>query len=148
MSERNIFTAAFRPVLAARRFDEDTAHGLGGGGEEVPPAVPSLAVAGADQPKVGLMNQGSGLEGVVGRLAGHARGGELAQLLVHEREQVGGGLAVAARRGIQKTAHVGHSAKYTRCGRREHWNPGAELPSDRYGRRQQLPRYSLNSPLS
>ena len=77
-----------------------------------------LVVAPPDQPEVRLMNQGGGLEGVVGRLAGHARGGELPQLVVDEREQVGGGLAVAGRGGVQEAGHVGHSAECNRCGRR------------------------------
>src|SRR5262245_17604524 len=49
--------AAFRPALAAGGLDEDAAHGLGGGGEEVATAVPATVVAPPDQPKVGLMNQ-------------------------------------------------------------------------------------------
>ena len=64
--------AAFRPALAAGGFDQDAAHRLGGGGEEVPTAVPAMVVGSSDQPKVRLMNQGGGLEGVFGRFAGHA----------------------------------------------------------------------------
>ena len=59
------------------------------------------------------MNQGGRLEGLVGGLVGHPRGGELAQLVVDEREQVGGGLAVTGRRGVQESRHVGHSANVT-----------------------------------
>jgi hypothetical protein len=98
--------AAFPPVLAAGGFDQDAAHRLGGGGEEMSAAVPTPGVAPSDQPKVCLMNEGGGLERVVGRLAGHSRGGELAQLVVDEREQVSGGPAISGRRGIEKTGHI------------------------------------------
>src|SRR5439155_2580743 len=102
-----------RPVLAAGGLDEDAAHGLGGGGEEVSTAVPATVVASPDQPKVCLMNQGGGLEGVVGGLTGHARGGELPQLVVHEREQVGAGPAVTGGGSVQQSRHIGHSASVT-----------------------------------
>jgi hypothetical protein len=41
--------AAFQTALAAGVFDQDAAHGLGGG-EEVPPAVPVWFFLRADQP--------------------------------------------------------------------------------------------------
>ena len=85
--------------------------------------------AASDQPKVRLMDQGGGLEGVLGGLAGHARGGELAQLVVDEREQVGGGLAVTGRRGVQESRHVGHSASVTDVGGASEGKPAAEPPS-------------------
>ena len=49
--------------LTAGVFDQDTAHRLGGGGKEVPSAIlQPLIVPGANEPKVRLVNQGSGLE--------------------------------------------------------------------------------------
>ncbi len=42
----------------------------------------------------------------------------LPKLVVHEREQVGGGLAVAGRGGVQEVGHVGHAAECNRNGRR------------------------------
>ena len=68
----------------------------------------------ADEPQVRLVDQGGGVEGVAGGFGGHARGGELPQLVVDEREQVGGGLAVAGRGGVEEAGHVGHAAECNR----------------------------------
>ena len=72
------------------------------------------------------MNQGGGLEGVVGGLTGHARGGELPQLVVHEREQVGGGLAVTGGGSVEEAGHIGHHNKCIPCRRRNHGTTAAE----------------------
>ena len=60
------------------------------------------------------MDQGGGLEGVVGGLTGHAHGGELAQLVVDEREQVGGGPAVTGGGSVEETGHIGHPKECSR----------------------------------
>jgi hypothetical protein len=57
-----------------RAFDEDAAHGLGGGGEEVSPAVPVLRLLHVHQPHVRLVYQGGGLKGLAGPLLGHLLG--------------------------------------------------------------------------
>ena len=87
--------------LAAGAFDEDAPHGLGRGGEEVAAAVPVLGPVPTDQPQVGLVDQGRGLEGLAGLLLGQPRRGELAQLVVDERQQLGGGVRVAGRGGVE-----------------------------------------------
>ena len=61
-------TAVLHPALAAGVLDQDAAHGLGGRGEEVAPAVPGLAFLLADQAQVDLVDQGGGLERVAGTL--------------------------------------------------------------------------------
>ena len=78
-----------------------------------PRLVPAELVGRADQPEVRLVDEGGRLQGVAGGLGGHPRGGELPQLVVDEREQLGGGLAVTGRRGVQESRHVGHSASVT-----------------------------------
>src|SRR5205823_6102090 len=105
--------AVLLPALAAGGVHEDAAHGLGGGGEEVPAALPAVLVGGADQAEVGFVDQGGGLEGVAGRLGGHPGGGEFAQLIVDEREQVGGGTAVPGRGRVEQSADVGHGGNCT-----------------------------------
>ena len=47
------------------------------------------------------MDQGGGVERLARLFAGHLRGGQPAQLVVHEREQFGGRLAVTAAGGLQ-----------------------------------------------
>ena len=91
----------FRPGVV----DEDPTHGLGRGGEEVPSAVELLI---PDQPQVGFVNQGGRVEGVAGGFGRHARGGELPQLVIDERQQLGGGPAVASLGGTQELRELGH----------------------------------------
>ena len=62
----------------------------------------------ADQPDVRLVDEGGRLEGLPGLLVGQPRGGQLPQLVVDEREQVGRGLRVAGLDGGQDLGDVGH----------------------------------------
>jgi hypothetical protein len=64
-----------------------------------------------EQPQVHLMYQDGGVEGVARRFGSHARGSERPQLVVHEREQVGRGLAVTGSYGVERTGHVGHHGR-------------------------------------
>jgi hypothetical protein len=50
---------------------------------------------------------------MAGPLGRHAGGGQPAQLVVHERQQVGGRLGVALFYGMQDLGDVGHAAEYT-----------------------------------
>jgi hypothetical protein len=88
-------------LLRRAGLDEDAAHRLGSGGEEVPAIVPAVVVHKADDSQVRLVNKGGGVEGVIGCFGGHARGRELPQLVVHERKQVGRGLPVTGRGGVE-----------------------------------------------
>jgi hypothetical protein len=65
----------------------------------------------ADQPQVRLVDEGRGLERLAGGFGRHPRGGELAQLVVHERQQVGLGPAVAGRGRIEAAGHIGHDGR-------------------------------------
>ena len=69
------------------------AHGLGGGAEEVPAALPGHVPV-AHQAQEGLVDQGRGLKGVAGPLAGHAPQGQGAQLVVDQLQQARPALAV------------------------------------------------------
>ncbi len=95
-------------LLAAGGLDEDAAHGLGRGGEEVPPAVPLRGRVLSDEAQVGLVNECGRLERVIGRLGRHAGGGELAQLVVDQRQQSRRGVRVAGVDGGEDARHVGH----------------------------------------
>ncbi len=55
------------------------------------------------------MDKGGGIEGVAGILGRHAHGDKLPQLVVDEREHVGGGLAVPGRGRFEKAGHIGHA---------------------------------------
>src|SRR5262249_998237 len=57
-------------AFATCLLNQDAAHGLGGSGEEVAAAVPALGLLRIDQPEVGLVDQGRGLERLPGLLLG------------------------------------------------------------------------------
>ena len=67
--------AVLGPRIAAGTFDQDAAHGLGGGGEEVSPAVPVAGLLHIYQAQVGLVNEGGSLEGLAGAFPGQLPGG-------------------------------------------------------------------------
>ena len=83
--------------LAAGHFDENSPHRFGGSSEEVTSPV-ELQVP--DQPKVCLVHKTGGIEGVARGFRSHSRGGELPQLIMDEREQLRGGLAVSTLNGF------------------------------------------------
>jgi hypothetical protein len=93
-------------LLPAGLIDQDVAHGRGR--EEVAPAVPVVAPVPADEPDVGLVDQGGGLEGLARLLVAQPGGGQLPQLVVDEREQAGGGMGAALSDGGQHPRDVGH----------------------------------------
>ena len=66
------------------------------------------------------MNQGGGLEGLSGGFVRQSCGGEITQLVVDQREQIGSGLAVARCGGINQVCHVGHAVKYRRRAHSNH----------------------------
>ena len=91
--------------LAAGVVDQDEAHGLGGGGEEVA-ATRELAIA--DEPQVRLMDQGRGVERLARLLLGQLLGRQLAQLVVDQGQELLGGLRVALLDGRQDAGYVVH----------------------------------------
>ena len=97
--------------LAPSGFHQDAPHGLGGGGEEVAPVVPASVIRGANQPKVGLVHESRGLEGLAGFLPSETLGGQLPQLVVDQRQELLGCLAIALLDGGQDARDVVHEVK-------------------------------------
>ena len=91
-----------------RPLDEDAAHRLGGGGEEVPPTVPARDRVGIDEPQVHLVDQGGGLERLAGLLLRQPLRGELAELVVDQRQQLLRGAWVALLDVRQNPRHIAH----------------------------------------
>jgi hypothetical protein len=87
-------------VMLAGVVDEDLAHDMSSESDEVGAAVPVNVLAG--EAEVGLVDEGSGLEGVVGALAPHISLGEAMQLRVDERKQTAGGGVVAVVHGFKE----------------------------------------------
>jgi hypothetical protein len=97
-------------LLPPGYLDPDAAHGLGG--EEVVPAVPVPGLVPADESDVRLVDEGGRLQSLAGLLLGQA-GGELAHLVVHEREQLGGCRRVPGCCRVEELRDVGHAAENT-----------------------------------
>jgi hypothetical protein len=87
--------AVFEPPLAPGVLDQDTPHRFGGGGEEVFPGVPVLRVVHAGQAQVGFVDQRRGVEGLARLLLRQLLGGQPAQLVVDQRQELLGGVGVA-----------------------------------------------------
>src|SRR5262245_7272292 len=71
-------------------------------------AVPVPRLFPADKAEVSLMNEGGRLEGLAGALAPELVRRQAAQLVVHERQELGGGPRVASGGGVQELRHVRH----------------------------------------
>jgi hypothetical protein len=95
--------------FAAGVVNEEMAHGLGGGGEEMG-AIFKGRVFAADQAHPDLMHQGGGLERVTRRAVGHFIRRELAQFRIDQRQQLIGGLRVAVLDGLKNAGHVAQSS--------------------------------------
>ena len=73
-------------LLSSGTIDQDPAHGLGRGGDEVAVTVPCRpAISTQTQPC--LVNEGRGLQGLSRGFAGHASRGSPAQLFVDQRQE-------------------------------------------------------------
>jgi hypothetical protein len=110
--ERDVFCAAAAALgeAAAGPIDEDPAHGFGGGGEEMCAVLPRrLRLAAEAEPR--FVDECGGLQGLVGGFARHAGGGQLAQLIVNEGQQLVGRLDLAASDAAEEVREVagGHA---------------------------------------
>ena len=96
--------------FAAGVVNEKMPHGLGGGGKEMRAIFEGRVVV-PDQAHPDLMHQGSGLEGVARRALGHFIRRQLAQFRIDQRQQLIGGLRVAALDGLKNAGHVAQSTE-------------------------------------
>ncbi len=99
--------------------------------KEVAAAVELLI---SDQPQVGFVNEGGGIEGVAGGFRGHARGGELPQFVIDEREQIRSGLTVSFLNGFDQTGDIRHFKRvYRSQDRPSRGRPGRHIKVQRMG---------------
>ncbi len=77
----------------------------------MPAAVPALFFVLADQPQVGLVDQGGGLERLPRGFPGKLLGGQLAQLVINQRQQLAGGVRVAFGDGVQDLRDLVHGTQ-------------------------------------
>jgi hypothetical protein len=99
--------------FSAGLFDEDAAHRLGGRGKEMSAAIPRLFGIGADQTKIGFVDQRRRLERLPWLLVRQPVSGELPQLVVNQGQQFLGGVRVAL---FDLTQNPG---KFSHCGHRK-----------------------------
>jgi hypothetical protein len=55
------------------------------------------------------VDQGGGLQGLAGRLGRHPGGREPTELVIDQRQQVGGGSTVPGRGSVEQFCYVGHA---------------------------------------
>ena len=102
--------AVLLAALSAGVLDQDAPHRLGRGGEEMAPTVPLPVVGRPDEPYVSLVNQGGGLKRLPGSLLGQSMCGQLAELVVDERQELVGRPCVAfldGRKDAGDLVHIG-----------------------------------------
>ena len=102
--------AVFAAFLAPCFVDENAPHGLGGSKEEMAPAIPRLFGIVADETQIGFVDQGGGVEGLSRFFVGEFLGGEFAQLVVDQRQQLIGGVQIALLDGLQNLGDGSHKA--------------------------------------
>ena len=81
-------TTALDSLFSARILHQYPPHRLRRSRKEVPPAVPLLNLLHIHQPQVRLVHQRRGLQRLARLLVGQLGGGQFAQLLVDQRQQL------------------------------------------------------------
>src|SRR5580698_1834527 len=104
------------PPLAARVFDEDSSHGLGRRGKEVPTPFPLPRLGNLDQPQIGLMDQGGRVERLARPLLSHSLRGQLAQFVIDQRQQFLGPGPITPMDRREYGRYVAHANEYTGVG--------------------------------
>src|SRR5262249_47198951 len=99
---------SFLGGFATCLVNQDAAHGLGGGGEEVAAAVPVLGLFDIHQAQIGLVDQGRGLEGLSRLFLSQQLGREPAQFVVDQGDEWLGGGRVALLDGRQDARDLTH----------------------------------------
>ncbi len=89
------FTPSFGTLLVACAIEKNPPHRFSRRRKEMAPTVPALNFGRVDQPEIRVVDQGGGLERLPGLLLRQPEGGQLAQLVVDQRQELLGGARVA-----------------------------------------------------
>lgn len=111
-------TAALLAAFSSRAFDKNATHGFGGGGKEMSAAVPLLWLVVANEPKISFMHERGCLQRLPRFFKNESLGGQLAQLVVHERQKLFGCRGVASFDSRQDACDVPHGGQHTARGTR------------------------------
>jgi hypothetical protein len=98
------------PIVGFRLLDQDSAHGFGGGGEEVPAAVEVLP---AEKAEVSFVDQGRGLQRLAGPFLRHPLGRQLPEIVVDQRQKRLCRGRIALPEPLQDLRHVSHAGNGT-----------------------------------
>ncbi len=100
--------ALFKPPLAPSVLHQNATHGSRSSREEVTLSIPFTVAVGTDQAQVGLVNQGSRLNGLSWRLTLEFLGRQGAKFLVDDRQEFVGSLAIALFECQEEPGNVVH----------------------------------------
>jgi hypothetical protein len=120
-------SAALETPLAAGRFDEDAAHGLRRDRKKVSTPF-ELRIPVPGQPEPSLVDEGGGLERVTGCLLRHFVGGDPAQFVVYQRQQLVGRLGIASLNRLENARHITHSENSSKIDGEIHRTFGVSRP--------------------
>ena len=99
----------FQSFLAMGLINQKSTHRFSSRSKEVAARIPVLCLFDIDKPKVGIMHQCRRLQRLPRLFLRHLRGGELAQLIVNERQQFRGCLGIAVFDRLQDAGDVRHA---------------------------------------
>src|SRR5262245_46424513 len=91
--------------MSSGMLDQDAAHQSGCETEEVRPVLP-MRIPLVDELKVGLVDEGGSLQGVIGPLTTPIAAGQPMQLVIDDRRQFGQGLLVALAPSQEQLSHM------------------------------------------
>lgn len=94
-------------LFAPGAVNENAAHRLGSGPEEVCAAIPLLILV-TNQPQPGFVNQCGRLQGLARRFVRHLVRGEAAQFFIDQRQQLPGGSRIALLSRFKNARDVAH----------------------------------------
>ncbi len=103
-------------VLTTGAVNEDSAHRLGGSGEEVRAILKLRFAVAANQSQPSFVNERGGLKRVARGLIGHSVRGQPSKIFVNQRQQFIGGFGIALYRALQDVRDVAHSARVAENG--------------------------------
>ena len=107
-------TTAQSVKLSAHRFPhQNPPHRLRRRRKEVPPTIPLLGLLHIHQPQIGLVHQRGRLQRLPRLLVSQLGGGQFAQFVVHQRQQLLGSGRVAGFDLGQDAGDVGHGDQDT-----------------------------------
>jgi hypothetical protein len=98
----------FETLSVTCPLDEDTTHRFGGGGKEMPSAVPFLNLGIVHEAQIRLMDQRRCLKRLARRFVSHLLSRQPAQLIVNQRHQLLGCARIALLNRTQDARDVTH----------------------------------------